>query len=150
MVDFVTKFWKPIAGVIGAIGVLWGFRKTLKEIRTSISVALNKPFDEMNEKVDKLSTELNGKIDALDEKIMKAEDSDKKVRNALLTMQRSSLLSSCEDFIKRGFATVNEKETISSQYDSYHELGGDQFITGLVDDVMDLPLEKQTAKNTNK
>ena len=137
MLEFIQKFWGLILGGMGVVTALWGFFKILKEIKTEIS----KPI-----------TNINDKIDGLSKKIDAAEESDKKVRRALLTMQRSSLLKDCEDFIKRGFATMNEKDTISSQYDSYHELGGDNFITDLVNTVKDLPLEKQKVtrtKNTN-
>ena len=130
--------------------MLWNFRKLVKEVKKEI----NDPFDQvdkkiddlsntLNDKIDSLSDEMNSKIDGLQEKIDLSEDSDKKVRGALLTMQRNSLLRSCEDFIGRGFATLNEKETISRQYDSYHELGGDSFVTDLVERVNDLPLKKQ-------
>lgn len=137
IIEFVKEFWGLVVGAIGVVTLLWGFFKVLKEIKTEVT----KPITNINTKIDNLSK----KIDA-------AEESDKKVRRALLTMQRSSLLKDCEDFIKRGFATMNEKDTISSQYDSYHELGGDNFITDLVNTVKDLPLEKQKVirtKNTN-
>lgn len=148
MVEFLKQSWVIIVAVIGGITLIWNFRKTFNDIKTEIT----KPITDINEKIDNLSDDLNGKIDKLAAKVDKAEESDKKVRGALLTMQRSSLLRSCEDFIKRGFATMNEKDTISSQYDSYHELGGDQFITDLVKSVIDLPLEKQikTRKKTNE
>ena len=137
MVEFLEKSWAIIAAFIAGVTLLWNFRKTFKDIKTEIT----KPITDINDKIDKLS-----------EKVDTAEESDKKVRGALLTMQRSSLLNSCEDFMKRGFATMNEKDTISSQYDSYHDLGGDQFITDLVKSVMDLPLEKQikARKKTNE
>ena len=140
MIDFLKQSWVIIVAIIGGVTLIWNFVKTFKDIKTEIT----KPITNINIKIDNLSKDLNGKIDKLSEKVDKAEESDTKVRGALLTMQRSSLLRSCEDFMKRGFATLNEKDTISKQYDSYHELGGDQFITDLVKGVMDLPLEKQT------
>lgn len=147
MAEFIQKFWGVIVAVIGGITLIWNFRKTFKDIKTEIT----KPITDMNEKIDNLSDDLNGKIDRLAAKVDKAEKSDETVRGALLSMQRNSLLRSCEDFMRRGFATMNEKDTIRSQYDSYHELGGDHFITDLVKNVMDLPLEKQkvTRKKTD-
>ena len=133
IIEFIKEFWGLVVGAIGVVTLLWGFFKVLKEIKTEVT----KPITNINTKIDNLSK----KIDA-------AEESDKQVRRALLTMQRSSLLKDCEDFIKRGFATMNEKDTISSQYDSYHELGGDNFITDLVSTVKDLPLEKQKVTRT--
>lgn len=147
LTNWLKESWVIIVAVIGGITLLWNFRNTFKDIKQTII----KPLSDVNTKIDNLSTEVNEKVDRLEKKIDAAEKSDSQVRAALLTMQRNSLLKSCEDFLKRGFSTVQEKETISSQYDSYHDLGGDSFITDLVKDVMSLPLEKQTKKQkTNK
>ena len=95
---------------------------------------------------------LSDKVDALEVKIAKKLDDaglhDAQVQRALLTMQRNSLLRSCEEFLGKGFATTNEKATISEQYTSYSELGGDQFISDLVAQVMKLPMDqpKKRAK----
>lgn len=160
--EFLTQSWGYIAAAIGIITLLWNFKKLLKDIKDDITApftrmdtkiddltnSLNDKIDnmsgEINNRIDNLSDDMNKKVDKLQIKIDAAEKSDQQVRGALLTMQRNSLLRSCEDFIGRGFATMNEKETISSQYDSYHELGGDSFVTDLVKTVIDLPLKKQT------
>ena len=144
--EFLNQSWCYIVGAIGVITLLWNFKKLVKDIKTDIS----KPFTDMNTKIDNLSKDLNEKVDKLSDKIDVVQDNDAMTRRALLTMQRNSLLRSCEDFIGRGFATMNEKETISSQYESYHELGGDSFVTDLVNQVIDLPLKKQITADTNK
>jgi len=158
MMEFLKQSWGYIAGAIGIITLLWNFRKLVNDIKDNVTAPFTKMdkkiddlTDSLNKKIDDLSDEMNTKVDRLNEKIDTAEESDRKVRSALLTMQRKSLLDSCEDFIKRGFATLYEKETITDQYNSYHELGGDQFITDLVNKVVDLPLEKQkVAKKSTK
>lgn len=61
-------------------------------------------------------------------------------------MQRNSLLRSCNDFLARGYASMEEKSTISDQYISYHNLGGDSFITEMVEQVKDLPLKAKVTK----
>lgn len=144
--EFLNQSWGYVVGAIGVITLLWNFKKLVKDIKTDIS----KPFTDMNTKIDNLSKDLNEKVDKLSDKIDVVQDNDAMTRRALLTMQRNSLLRSCEDFIGRGFATMNEKETISSQYESYHELGGDSFVTDLVNQVIDLPLKKQIPADTNK
>lgn len=144
--DWLKESWLILAAAIAGITLVWNFRKTFSDIKETIT----KPLTDVNKKIDDLSNEFNDKLGRLEQKIDAAEKSDKQVRGALLTMQRNSLLRSCEDFMKRGFATVNEKETITSQYDSYHELGGDSFITDLIRSVMDLPLEKQTKATSKK
>lgn len=144
--EFLNQSWGYIVGAIGVITLLWNFKKLVKDIKTDIS----KPFTDMNTKIDNLSKNLNEKVDKLSDKIDVVQENDNVTRRALLTMQRNSLLRSCEDFIGRGFATMNEKETISSQYESYHELGGDSFVTDLVNQVIDLPLKKQITADTNK
>ena len=144
--EFLNQSWGYIVGAIGVITLLWNFKKLVKDIKTDIS----KPFTDMNTKIDNLSKNLNEKVDKLSNKIDVVQENDNVTRRALLTMQRNSLLRSCEDFIGRGFATMNEKETISSQYESYHELGGDSFVTDLVNQVIDLPLKKQITADTNK
>ena len=94
-------------------------------------------------------TQLNTKMDNLENKMNEVGHHNNLVKSALLTMQRNSLLRSCEEFLRRGFATSNEKQTISEQYTSYSELGGDQFISDMVANVMKLPLEKNSKKPKN-
>ena len=103
--EFLNQSWGYIVGAIGVITLLWNFKKLVKDIKTDIS----KPFTDMNTKIDNLSKDLNEKVDKLSDKIDVVQDNDAMTRRALLTMQRNSLLRSCEDFIGRGFATMNEK-----------------------------------------
>lgn len=133
MLDWLQQSWVILAAVIGGITLVWNFcSKTLKEIRQSA----NEPL-----------TSLEKKIDAIDTKLQNMAADKEKTNKALLTMQRNSLLRSCKDFISKGYATIEERETINSQYQSYHELGGDSFITSLVDRVMELPIEADSINN---
>lgn len=123
VIAWLEQSWLIIAGVIGGITLLWNFiNKTLKEISESI----NKPIIQVN-------TTLQAVI-----------ESDNLIKEALLTMQRKSLLDSCGEYLARGSITLNELETLTSQYDSYHALGGNCFVTGLVEDVRNLPIEIDT------
>lgn len=133
MLDWLQQSWVILAAVIGGITLVWNFcSKTLKEIRQSA----NEPL-----------ASLEKKIDAIDIKLQNMAIDKDKTNKALLTMQRNSLLRSCKDFIGKGYATIEERETINSQYQSYHELGGDSFITSLVDKVMELPIEADNISN---
>lgn len=95
-------------------------------------------------------TNLNKKIDNLQEQLNTASKNDEVVQRALLTLQRASLLETCEDYIKKGFATLNEKETVDAEFRSYSELGGNSFVSDMVAEVMNLPLEKQITKKKKK
>lgn len=128
--EFLQQSWVIIAAAIGGITLIWNFaHKTLKEIIDTIT----KPIKDLDQKVENL----NKKVD------INASHNDK-VSKALLTMQRNSLMRSCEEFLRNGYATTNEKSTISDQYTSYSELGGDSFVTDMVANIMKLPLEKPT------
>ena len=134
--EFLQQTWVVVAAAVGGITLVWNFiYKTLQEVKAE----LKRPFVELNEK-----------IDHLEKKINTSADHDAQVQRALLTMQRNSLLRSCEEFLRRGYATSNEKSTISDQYTSYSELGGNQFVSDLVAQVMKLPLEQPEETKNNK
>lgn len=158
MEEFLKQSWVYITAIIAGITLIWNFRKLVKDITTDISKPITDVNDkidnlskDVNEKIDKLSKDVNDKVDNLEAKIDRAEESDKQVRSALMTMQRSSLLKACEDFMKRGFATVDEKDMISKQYSSYMGIRNneeDDFVTDLVKKVTDLPLKKQVKEKS--
>lgn len=75
----------------------------------------------------------------IDERLANLERSDRLTTEALLSLQRKSLLDSCQYYLSRGYASVEEKSTINSQYESYHDLGGDSFISEMVSQLNDLP-----------
>lgn len=112
--------WIGLAAIIGGITFIWNFfSKTLKEI----SVRFSAPMKDVTNKLDNINYQLN------------------KTTSALLTMQRNSLLHTCEEFLAKGYATLEQKETVAKQYNSYHELGGDSFITTMVQHVEELPIK---------
>lgn len=123
---WIEQTWIIVAAVIGGITLVWNFiHKTLKEI----SEQLRAPI-----------VQIETKIDQVDAKVTEVAKQTTKITEATLTMQRNSLLRSCNDFLSRGYATINEKATIVEQYKSYHDLGGDSFITDMVEQVTELPL----------
>lgn len=128
--EFLQQTWVLIAAIVGGVTLIWNFaHKTLREIIDTIT----KPIKDLDTKVDDLS-----------KKVDENTHHNNRVSRALLTLQRNSLLRSCEEFLRNGYATTNEKSTISEQYTSYSELGGDSFVSDLVANVMKLPIEKPT------
>ena len=55
-----------------------------------------------------------------------------------------------ERLLKQGWASMEEQQTISEQYNSYHALGGDSFITDKVNLVLKLPVAKVQTKSKSK
>lgn len=133
---WLEQTWIIVAAVIGGITLVWNFiHKTLKEI----SDQLNAPIIKIEEK-----------IDIVDTKITEVSAKTTLLTESTLTMQRNSLLRSCSEFLNRGWATLEEKETITKQYQSYHDLGGDSFITDMVNQVKELPLHAVLVTNNIK
>lgn len=132
MVEWLQQSWVIIAAAIGGITLVWNFcNKTLKEIK-----------EQANAPIKTLET----KIDKVDEKVSHVIEVNGLTTQSLLTMQRNSLLRSCTEFISRGWATMEEKATISDQYRIYHELGGNSFVTDMVEQVKELPLKEELIK----
>ena len=129
--DFIVwleQSWLVLVACLGGITLVWNFiHKTLKEITASFA----KPVRDIEEKIDKINVKMDN-----------AGRHNEIVTKALLAMQRASLLKSTSDYIKRGYATVEEKETVSEQFTSYSELGGNSFVHDMVATTMSLPLEK--------
>lgn len=99
-------------------------------------------LNEHTAKLDKIDSSLDNISDELRESSEYTRESDDIIKSALCSMQRQSLLNACEKYIKNGFATLEQKETVASQYESYHALGGNSFMTKLYEQVMELPIEK--------
>ena len=96
--------------------------KQLKEIKA----AMLKPI-----------TDIQNKLDSLDSK-------QEMQNRAVLTLQRRSLLDSCERLLKQGYADLKDKEVIEKQFESYKELGGNSFVKELVVRVLNLPIDNNT------
>lgn len=157
--DFKQITIGDIAVLLGVIAAGYAFFKMVKELK--------KPREEKDKKVEekleaheKTLTEhgeilnthtvklnkIDSTLDVISEDIKESseytKEADDMIKSALCAMQRQSLLNECEKCIKRGYATLEQKETLTSQYESYHALGGNSFITKLYEQVLNLPLEK--------
>jgi len=157
--DFKEITLGDIAVLLGLIAAFWAFLKMVKEIKKpredkdkKIEADLKDHKDTLNKhenilndhtvKLEKIDSSLDLISNDIKESSEYTKESDDLIKAALCSMQRQSLLNECEKCIKNGFATLEQKETITSQYDSYHALGGNSFITKLYEQMMDLPLSK--------
>lgn len=68
------------------------------------------------------------------------------LQQSMCAMMRQSMLKSCEDYLGRGWCSIEAKKTLNDLLDKYHKLGGNSFITGMVNQVNELPNEKPTKK----
>lgn len=131
--SWLNEGWGFLIAIIAGVTLLWNFRKTVKDMLKEFKT----PFTELDEKIVKINTRLDEII-----------GHDAKVDRALLTLQRNSLLKICGDVLKRGYSTPAEKSTISDQYTSYSELGGDSFISDMVTEVFRQPDSEDVLNNT--
>lgn len=130
---WLSQSWGILVAIITGATLIWNFfNKTLKEIKTDI----NKPFSDMTTKLDNLEEKIDTK--------------DKLTTGALLTLQRKSILDSCEKYIALGFANLHQKEVLMAQFESYKALGGNSFVHELVDQVQNLPIERKERVTLNE
>jgi len=146
-----------IVVVLSVIAAMYAFYKMIKELKRpreekekkvdneltehkNLLAEHGKILDEHNIKLDKIDQSLDSIAYDIRESSEYTKESDDLIKSALCSMQRQSLLNECEKCIKVGYATLEQKETIASQYESYHALGGNSFMTKLYEQVMELPL----------
>lgn len=87
---------------------------------------------------------LSGKLKkerlAREELAKQAEEENKALKNGMKSLLRRQILADCETALKAGFCDATTKGTISAMYSAYHGLGGNDVVTGVKDQVMDLPI----------
>ncbi len=59
---------------------------------------------------------------------------------------RAEIIRSFEKYNDRGYCPIYAKEALRREYDSYHELGGNDVATGLFNKTMALPEEPPAEK----
>lgn len=163
MIDIKEITVGDIVTILAVVASIYAFYKMIKEIRKpredkdkkieSDLADHKKTLDKHEEileahtiKLDKIDDSLNNISGEIKESSEYAREADTLIKSALCSMQRQSLLNECEKYLKRGFATLEQKETLSGQYESYHNLGGNSFITNIYEQVMKLPVSKDGDK----
>ena len=111
----------------------------------------------VNEKLESIETKVNDtaeKVESLSvvvasntEQLGKIDTTLKVQNDALLGLEKAAVITSCEKYIKQGYADVNHRNALDKQYTSYKALGdGSPFVEDLMTTVKNLPLEKPKAK----
>lgn len=146
-----------ILSILSIIASLWAAVKLVKEIRKpredrdkAIDKSLKEHTDKLEEhdnilashtvKLDKIDTTLENVSEAIHESSESSRDADILIKTAICSIQRQTILDACTKCLESGKASLEQKETISSMYKSYHDLGGNSFVTQIVEQVMKLPL----------
>ena len=83
------------------------------------------------------------------ERIEKAKQEEQEARQrheelvdaSMRYLHKDRINQQCEYWLEKGYCPVRNREVITEQADIYHKLGGNSFITELVNEVMDLPLK---------
>lgn len=116
--EWASHTWYIFATAVAAIAVIIQGIRYIKALKEGIE----RPFHEINNKLDDIAAK------------------QEMQNRAVLTLQRRSLLDACENYLQKGCATLNEKEALSKQFESYRELGGNSFVCELVEQVKELPI----------
>lgn len=80
-------------------------------------------------------------------KIKKSETEKDAIKGALFVLTQSVLLDRCERYRSQGWCSYEAKQALQNLYREYHNLGGNSFITAMVDSCMKLP-DMQTNLDT--
>lgn len=73
--------------------------------------------------------------------IKKLKKKDKAIELGLQCLLRAEIIRSYEKCKDRGFCPLYSKEALKREYDSYHQLGGNDVATDLYKQIMALPTE---------
>lgn len=66
---------------------------------------------------------------------------DRAIEKGLQCLLRAEIIRSFEKYTDRHFCPIYAKEALKREYDSYHDLGGNDVATGLFKKIMQLPEE---------
>jgi hypothetical protein len=73
--------------------------------------------------------------------LKKGRKRDKAIEVGLQCLLRAEIIRSFEKYTERRYCPIYAKEALKREYDSYHELGGNDVATGLFKKIMELPEE---------
>ena len=66
---------------------------------------------------------------------------DKLIDESMRYLHKDRINQQCEYWLGRGFCPVRNREVLTEQMDIYHQLGGNSFVTELVEETLRLPVE---------
>lgn len=82
-------------------------------------------------------------VGAIGAQYRKLRKRDAAVGVGMQCLLRAELIRCHKEYSAKGFCPVYARESIIKMYDAYHNLGGNDVITDLKDDVLKLPTEKK-------
>ena len=94
-----------------------------------------------------ISLLLGWTVRRLSARIKKEQDENKALRDGMKSLLMRQIQIDCEAAVDQGFCPVDTKKTIDQMYQAYHALGGNSIITGLRNDMMNLPTTKGDHPN---
>lgn len=71
---------------------------------------------------------------------------DRAVRDGVCALLRDRLLQSCLHFETAGYIPPRELECLSRMYSAYHDLGGNDVITSLYAEIVELPHTQEAVR----
>lgn len=87
------------------------------------------------------------KRDQRDEEVEQSRDiQDKAIRDGVCALLRDRLLQTCVHFEQLHYIPPRELDSLSKMYNAYHALGGNDIITGLYAEMIDLPHSEEAAR----
>ena len=115
---------------------------TLKQIYEGVAfiVALIGGFTALANILKKPMDKVSGQIEKVDNKVTKMGNDLDQVKDGTMNSLRQSLVRDCEHCIALNQISNDQLQMILDAYESYKNLGGDGYVTNLVEKTKSLPL----------
>lgn len=82
---------------------------------------------------------LGGTLTGLTSRLKGAAKHEKALQKAVSNILRDKIIEQHEKYTARGYCPIYAKQSATSNYEAYHELGGNGTCTKLYEDIMALP-----------
>lgn len=88
-----------------------------------------------------ITTTVGAVIGALAMLVKKHHDESVGLKESQRYLLKDRITQACQHWLAVGYCPIYNREVIVEMTDSYHKLGGNSFISGLVEKVLALPIE---------
>lgn len=68
------------------------------------------------------------------------------LKDASMNTLRSLIVNNCKNYIRKGYVEFEELESINDNYESYKSLGGDSYVTSLVEKIRRLEIRDHDSE----
>lgn len=75
--------------------------------------------------------------------LKKQNAKDKAIADGLQCLLRAELIRTNKEYIEKGYCPIYALESVNRMYKAYHNLGGNDVVTELVEQLKDLPTTEQ-------